>query len=216
MASGARPVVVLGKADLCPDVDARLAEVQALARSLPVVTMALVSPDGHAGLLPFLRERETVALLGSSGVGKSTLLNRLAGTDLQRTKEVRAHDSRGRHTTTHAQLFALPGGALCIDTPGMRELQLWEEAGTGLGSAFEDVEAIAARCRFRDCRHGGEPGCAVREALEAGTLPQDRYDSFAKLSAEIAATRDDLGARQRRKQGERVVARARRKLKDDE
>ena len=146
----------------------------------------LDEPDGHAAVSALFTPARTVALLGSSGVGKSTLLNRLLGEDLQRTGAVRAGDGRGKHTTTGAQLFRLPGGALVIDTPGMRELQLWE-ADAGLDSAFEDVEALAAGCRFRDCGHGEEPGCAVRVALASGTLSAERYASFTKLRAESGA-----------------------------
>src|SRR6185369_5605732 len=142
----------------------RRAEVEALARGVPIVTTRLDEPAGHEPVTAFLAPARTLALLGSSGVGKSTLLNRLLGEDLQRTGAVRAGDGRGKHTTTGAQLFRLPGGALVIDTPGMRELQLWE-AEAGVGDAFADVEALAAACRFRDCAHGQEPGCAVRAAL---------------------------------------------------
>jgi ribosome biogenesis GTPase len=148
-------------------------------------------------VLELLRPGETVALLGSSGVGKSTLLNRLLGGEVQRTGAVRDGDGRGKHTTTHAQLFRGPRGALVIDTPGLRELQLWE-AGDGLGSAFDDVEGIAAACRFRDCRHEGEPGCAVRAAVETGALTRERLASFRKLQGELAAAEEDRLRRGRR------------------
>jgi ribosome biogenesis GTPase len=127
-------------------------------------------------------------------VGKSTLLNRLLGQDLQRTGAVRAGDGRGKHTTTGAQLFRLPGGALIIDTPGMRELQLWD-AGSGVTDAFDDVEGLAAACRFRDCSHGGEPGCAVRAALATGELPAERWASFSKLRGELDAGKGGRGRR---------------------
>jgi ribosome biogenesis GTPase len=185
--SGAAPVIVLNKADLCPELDARRGEVAALAQAVPIVTTRLDEPEGHAPVNAFLAPARTVALLGSSGVGKSTLLNRLLGEELQRTGTVRAGDGRGKHTTTGAQLFRLPGGALAIDTPGMRELQLWE-ADAGLGSAFDDVEALAAACRFRDCAHGEEPGCAVRAALASGELAAERFASFVKLRDELDAS----------------------------
>jgi ribosome biogenesis GTPase / thiamine phosphate phosphatase len=200
--SGARPVIVLNKADLATDLAARQAEVAELCgrgqAPPPILVTNLADPAGHAPIMPFLCRGETVALLGSSGVGKSTLLNRLMGAEIQRTNDVRAHDGRGRHTTTYAQLFALPNGALVIDTPGMRELQLWE-ADAGLQTAFPDVDALAAACRFRDCRHEREPGCAVQRALAAGTLDPVRFASFRKLGDELAETHaDPRGRRPRR------------------
>ena len=204
LSSGAAPVIVLNKADLCTDLATRRAEVAALAQAVPIVVTRLDAPDGHAAVSACFSPARTVALLGSSGVGKSTLLNRLLGEELQRTGAVRAADGRGKHTTTGAQLFRLPGGALVIDTPGMRELQLWE-ADAGLDSTFEDVEALAAGCRFRDCSHGEEPGCAVRAALASGALLADRYASFTKLRAESG-----VRAREARERGWRGTGRPRR------
>jgi ribosome biogenesis GTPase len=184
--SGAEPAVVLNKVDLATDLDSQWSTVQQLRPGLPVLTLQLTGADPArvtAALAPFLVAGRTLALLGSSGVGKSTLLNHLAGADLQRTGDVRQSDHRGRHTTSYAQLFSLPGGALCIDTPGLREIQLWD-ADQGIDSAFEDVAAVARTCRFGDCRHEAEPGCAVQQALAAGTLAADRWASFVKLRAE--------------------------------
>ncbi len=191
-AAGISPVVALNKADLSPDLPAQQAAVVALAPEVPVVATALALPGGEAPLSPHLAPATTVAVLGSSGVGKSTLLNRLAGQDVQRTGDVRASDRRGRHTTSHAQLFALPGGALLIDTPGLREIQLWE-GDAGLGTAFADVEALAAACRFDDCSHSDEPACAVRAALVTGALAPSRWASFRKLRAEVGGTRGRRG-----------------------
>lgn len=191
LSSGARPVVVLNKADAAADLAGQRQAVAALVGAAPLVITNLRDPEGHAPVLPFVtsmpQARPTVALLGSSGVGKSTLLNRLCGQDIQRTGEVRANDGRGRHTTSYAQLFRLPQGALCIDTPGLREIQLWE-AEEGLESAFPEISALAASCRFGDCRHGqGQPDCAVQAALGAGTIAADRWAGFVKLRGELEA-----------------------------
>jgi ribosome biogenesis GTPase len=135
-------------------------------------------------LSPWLGPRRTVALLGSSGVGKSTIVNHLVGREKQKTQEVRDSDRRGRHTTSHRELVALPGGALLVDTPGLREVQLWSE-GAGLATAFDDVHSISGSCRFGNCTHGNEPGCAVRAAVAEGRLDPARLESFLKLQAEL-------------------------------
>ncbi len=174
---GAAPIVLLNKVDLCPDAAGRVAEIAALG--VPVHAISARSGEGLGAIA--IGPEETVCFVGSSGAGKSTLVNRLLGREAQRTREVRAVDDRGRHTTTSRELFPLPGGGFVIDTPGMRELGLWD-AEEGLAAAFADVDAAAASCRFRDCRHAGEPGCAVRDAV-----PAERLADWRKLTGEIDA-----------------------------
>jgi len=181
--SGAQPIVVLTKADLSADVDAAVLEVETVAIGVPVHPVSNVTGDGLAALDVYLQPGRTVVLLGSSGVGKSTLLNRLAGTEVMLTREVAA-DGTGRHTTTHRELFRLPGGGLVIDTPGLRELQFWEG---DLSAAFEDIEAWALECKFRNCAHMREPDCAVLAAVDSGALELDRLRSWRKLQRELEA-----------------------------
>ena len=181
--SGADPVVVLTKADLCPDVDAALLDVETAAMGVPVHAVSNVTGAGVEELGVYFGPGRTVAALGSSGVGKSSLVNRLAGRELMATGELRA-DGRGRHTTTTRQLLVLPNGSLFLDTPGMRELRLWESED-GLAQTFDDVAAAAALCRFADCSHEEEPECGVRAALADGTLTHERYESWTKLHAEL-------------------------------
>ena len=197
--SGAEPVVLLTKADKSDDIDGHLLAVESVA---PGVTSRAVSARSGAGLeavAALLTEGRTAAVLGSSGVGKSTLINALLGVELLDTGAIREDDDRGRHTTTHRQLIALPGGACIIDTPGMRELGLWE--GDGLADAFADIDELAGGCRFNDCRHEREPGCAVTTAIRDGTLPAERLDARRKLDREAAATEA------RRVAGSRAAAR---------
>jgi len=192
--SGATPVIVLNKADLVDDPRAMVDEVRASAPGVDVHAVSTRQPQSLDALRGYLGEGRTGALLGSSGVGKSSIVNQLIGQDLLRTRDVRASDSRGRHTSTARQLVLLPGDGVLIDTPGMRELQLWE-TGESLAGTFTDIDGLAADCRFRDCRHRSEPGCAVRAAVDAGDLPAERLDSFFKLSAEQAHQARQLDAR---------------------
>ncbi|WP_139491406.1 ribosome small subunit-dependent GTPase A [Brevibacillus dissolubilis] len=183
--SGANPVIILSKADLCDDVEAKIREVESVAIGVPIHAISTWEAQGIDALLPYLGEGKTVALLGSSGVGKSSMINHLKGEQILETQAVRENDSRGRHTTTYRELVTLPYGGLIIDTPGMRELQLWD-ADEGFTEAFDDIESIAASCRFGDCTHKGEPGCAIEAALEDGTLDQSRYHNYLKLQKELA------------------------------
>ena len=179
-ASGAQPVVLLNKADLAADADAGRAEIAGALPGVPVHVVSAQTRRGLNALAPHLQPGTTLALLGPSGVGKSSLINRLVGDHVQLTQEVRDLDGKGRHTTTNRELIVAPGGFIVIDTPGMREIQPWE-AEAGVAAAFDDVAAIAARCRFRDCAHTVEPGCAVQAALADGTLELARWQSFLRL-----------------------------------
>ncbi len=194
--SGAEPVIVLTKADMCADAAARKAEVEAIAFGVPVHAISSLTGEGIAELRAHLAPGRTAVLLGSSGVGKSTLVNALAGTQIMLTREIRDDDT-GRHTTTHRELILLPDGALILDTPGMREFGLWD-AGAGVSATFADLEALFAQCRFDDCRHRHEPGCAVRAALESGELEPSRWESYGKLQKELRFQRnkDDWQSRQ--------------------
>jgi ribosome biogenesis GTPase len=192
--SGASPVIVLNKADMAEDPEALAASVRALAAATPVHVVSCRRPESLEVLRQYLSGGTTGALLGSSGVGKSTIVNRLVGHDLLRTQDVRESDGRGRHTSTARQLVLLPGTGVLIDTPGMRELQLWD-AAESIPSAFADIDALAGACRFRDCRHQQEPGCAVRAAVAAGDLSAGRFGSYQKLQAEQAHQSKQLDRR---------------------
>lgn len=181
--SGALPVVVLTKADLCDDVLGAIAEFSTVAPGVDIHAVSVVTDVGLDELEVYLRGNKTIALLGSSGVGKSTLVNRLAGSNMK-VKSIRS-DGKGKHTTTHREMIIVPEGGVIIDTPGMREVQLWD-ADEGLDNTFADIAAFAADCRFNDCAHDGEPGCAVAAALATGALDPERLESYRKLERELA------------------------------
>jgi ribosome biogenesis GTPase len=183
--SGANPVIVLNKVDLCSDIAGVIQEVDSIALGVPIIVMSALNDQGLEELLSHIKKGTTGALLGSSGVGKSTIINHLLGEEILKTKEVRENDDRGRHTTTRRELILLPVGGLLMDTPGMRELQLWG-GDEGIKDAFDDIAALAQQCRFRDCQHGPEPGCVVQAAVENGTLAAGRFESYLKLQKEIA------------------------------
>ena len=228
--NGVATAIVLNKADLCADVGARMGEVAAIAPGVPVVaisaleaatanddsgatTIARTTPHGAAdALLPFIASGQTAALVGSSGAGKSTIVNQLLGTAAQATQSTRESDSRGRHTTTHRELFFLPGRGLVLDNPGMRELQLWSQdfqqgsghypQTTAVDRAFPEIEALAASCAFRDCTHNAEPDCAVQSALASGEIDDARWRSYLKLRRELrhAAAQVDQNLRRTEKE----------------
>lgn len=207
--SGALPVVLLSKSDTASDAQERAAEVRRRTGSAEVFAVSARTGEGTGGIRALLAGHRTGCFIGSSGAGKTSLINLLAGTDLLPTAEVRQADSRGRHTTTHRELFVLDDGGIVVDTPGMRELGLWD-AGDGLARAFADIEALAAACAFRDCTHRSEPGCAVRDAVAAGALEAARYESFLKLGREqdYLDARTDRFRQQEKKARDKLLAKA--------
>lgn len=197
MDTGIQPVIVLTKADLVEDADGYREQVRSLGRELIVEVVNALAPDDLDGLRVWCRKGQTITLLGSSGVGKSTIINSLAGAEVQATGAIREEDSKGRHTTTHRSLHLLAGGGLLLDSPGMRELGI-ADVESGISSAFADVEALAGQCRFNDCAHRTEPGCAVRAAIEAGELDERRLESYRKLRREEVYNTETVAERHAR------------------
>ncbi|PQP80700.1 ribosome small subunit-dependent GTPase A [Paenibacillus sp. PCH8] len=180
-----RPVIVLSKSDLCTDVEEQINNVEGIAPGVEVLAISAVEGQGKSSLERYLQPGLTIALTGSSGSGKSTLVNWMMGEDVQLTQSVREGDSRGRHTTTHREMFVLPQGAILIDTPGMRELNLWDEGNDGLSQAFGEIEQLAVTCRYLDCSHTREEGCAIKEAIEDGSLDEKRLSNYLKMQKEL-------------------------------
>jgi len=198
--SGAKPVVILSKSDLCSHPEESAGEMAAAAPGVDIHVISALTADGIEGLRRYLGPGNTAVLLGSSGVGKSTLVNRLLDAEVQSTLEVRSGDDRGRHATTNRRLFPLPSGGVLIDTPGIREFQLWET--NGLGGVFDEIGQFAVACRFRDCRHESEPGCAVKQAIDDGVLDPQRLANAQKLNRELdyLGVRRDLAPQRKEKQ----------------
>ncbi|MGI5880506.1 MAG: ribosome small subunit-dependent GTPase A [Syntrophomonadaceae bacterium] len=188
--SGATPVIILTKADLCHDISVKISEINTIAFGIDILVASALTEDGYTDILKYISSGQTVAFVGSSGVGKSTLINRLLGEDIVSTREIR-QDDKGRHTTTTRELFIIPGGGAVIDTPGMRELGL---ENANVTKTFSDIEELAKSCRFIDCRHEHEPGCAVKQAIEDGLITEERLNSYRKLSKE--AKYENLNSKQ--------------------
>lgn len=210
--SGATPVVVLTKADLSSDADMQVAAVQAIAGSADVHAISVRSGIGMDAINSYLVPGKTVVFLGMSGVGKSSLLNALMGTDVMDVSDIREDDSRGRHTTTRRQLIMLPSGAMVIDTPGMRTLGMWD-ASDGLSETFSDIEELLRSCRFSDCRHDTEPGCAIREAIDNGTLTAKRWENYKSLKREALYADDKAAAMRDKWERNKHIARWSRNMK---
>ncbi len=204
--SGATPVIILTKADLLEDYNDKLNQVEACAPGVPVFTVSSKTGYGLERLKSFLQPKKTIVFLGSSGVGKSSLVNSLEGREVMAVGEIREEDSRGKHTTTHRQLIMLSSGVMIIDTPGMRELGMWD-VSTGLGETFSDVESYLGRCRFSDCRHETEPGCAIKQAIENGDLSFERWESYLSLKKEARFSEDKAAALRDKQEWMKSIAR---------
>jgi ribosome biogenesis GTPase / thiamine phosphate phosphatase len=212
--SGAEPVIVLTKTDLCSNYWHYAAQIEKLALRVPVIPVSAFTGEGLDELKEYIKPSVTIVFLGSSGVGKSSLVNAVAGEGIMKVSSIREDDSKGRHTTTHRQLIMLKNGTMIIDTPGMRELGMWN-VSEGLDNTFSEIDALSSECRFRDCSHESEPGCAVRMALESGELPAERWQNYLKLKKEskFAERKESLNARMKEKAREKSIAKFQKEVK---
>jgi len=181
--SGAMPIIILTKRDLCSDYSSYKEKIEEIAPLIPVIAVSSLTGEGLEDLWSYIEPYKTAVFLGSSGIGKSSLVNALSGEEIMKVNTIREDDSKGRHTTTHRQLIKLKNDAMVIDTPGMRELEMWD-VSEGLDIVFDEIEELAKKCKFRDCSHGKEQGCAVKQALESGELPKERWNNYIKLKKE--------------------------------
>lgn len=210
--SGAQPVIILTKADLVDDFSEYIDELEVAAIGVDIIPVSAKTGYGLEKLAPYTVAGKTIVFMGSSGVGKSSLLNALAGEEIMTTSGIREEDSKGHHTTTHRQLISLPAGAMIIDTPGMRELGMWD-VSTGLGEAFQDIEAFILGCKFSDCTHHNEPGCKINEALLEGSLSRERWESYLKLKKEAAYNEDKIAYLSSRKEWAKGIAKYQKQMK---
>ncbi len=213
--SGAVPAVILTKADCMEDCDAKIRAAEKLAAGVGVFAISAKTGQGLAQLSSYLKPGKTIVFLGSSGVGKSTLINTLAGRDIMATSAIREKDGRGRHTTSHRQLLLLDSGVMVIDTPGMRELGMWD-VSEGLGQSFSDVEELLGGCKFSDCRHQSEPGCAVRSAIQSGALSHERWESYQTLQEEARFANDKAGFLREKQQWHKEISKKVRQIKEQD